>query len=123
MEKMVGELQKIFRFKDTTLAGDIVVVAAGQIVYALIDDISRDETKKDEWWHVTMHLLTVPPQKVTWTLREPQFTGKEIFTMGGAARFIKALDFTERKKPGGKEVKPKAAGKGRKKTPALRVVK
>lgn len=123
MEKVVGELQKIFRFKDTTIAGDIIVVAAEQILYALVDDISPDETKKGEWWHVTMHLLAVPPQKVTWTLREPQFTGKEIFTMGGAARYIKALDFTEGKKAAAKEAKPKGAGKGKKKRPTLRVVK
>lgn len=123
MEKIVGELKKIFHFKDITLVGDIVVVAAEQIMYALVDDISPDETKKGEWWHVTMHLLAVPPQKVTWTLREPQFTGKEVFTMGGAPRYIKALDFTEGKKPVAKAAKPKVAGKGRKKSPTLRVIK
>jgi len=35
---------------------------------------------------------TVPPQPVTWTLRPPQFTGQEIFTMGGDPRFLKAVD-------------------------------
>jgi hypothetical protein len=40
-----------------------------------------------------MQLLTVPPKQVVWTLREPQFTGQEIFTMGGEKRFVKAVAF------------------------------
>jgi hypothetical protein len=106
-----------------TFEGDLVVVAAEQIMYALVKEISRDQTRKDEWWQVTMHLLTVPPQKVTWTLREPQFTGKEIFTMGGKPRFIKALDFSERKLPARKTPGPKGPGKAKKTGPSLRVVK
>ena len=94
MEKLAADLKKIMPFKDTTEPGDIVLIAAREpemLVYALVGEILRDETRKDEWWHVNLHILTVPPQTVVWTLREPQFTGKEPFTMGGEGRFIKAV--------------------------------
>jgi hypothetical protein len=61
--------------------------------YALVTDIERDESRKNEWWHVNLTLLSLPPQKITWTLRTPQFTGMEVFTMGGEQRFVKAVDF------------------------------
>ncbi|MDP2106900.1 MAG: hypothetical protein Q8J76_12970, partial [Desulfobulbaceae bacterium] len=48
----------------------------------------------DEWWHLTLQILSLPPQQVVWTLRESQFTGKELFTMDGDGRFVKALDFS-----------------------------
>lgn len=96
MEQLVADLTKIMPFKDTTVAGDLVLVACENPVvvnYALVRSIERDTSRKDEWWHVEMQLLALPPQKVTWTLRTPQFTGGEIFTMGGDGRFIKAVDF------------------------------
>jgi hypothetical protein len=40
-----------------------------------------------------MQVLSVPPQPLTWTLRVEQFTGREIFTMGGELRFVKAVHF------------------------------
>ena len=61
-------------------------------LYALVTDITRDTTRKDEWWHLALTFLTVPPQEVTWTLRTAQMTGMEIFTMGGEERFIKAVN-------------------------------
>mgnify|MGYP001106668946 CR=1 FL=1 len=61
------------------------------LLYALVGDIVRDETRKEEWWQVTLHLLSIPMQTVLWTLRTPQFTGREIFTMGGEGRFIQAV--------------------------------
>lgn len=111
MDKIVAELKKICRFKDTTGAGDIVLIVAESphaILYGVVAEMTRDVTRKDEWWHVTMHLLAIPTQKVTWTLRTEQFTGQEIFTMGGEKRFIKAIDMGE---PGKKPVtkKKKAA--------------
>lgn len=106
MEKIVEDLKNIFTFKDTTEEGDIVLVVAEQLFYALVMDIARDEAKKDEWWHVTMQALLVPPQKMTWTLRTEQMTGMEIFTMGGEKRFIKAIDFKG----------PKSKEKGKEKT-------
>lgn len=119
MEQLVAELKKILPLQGTTVEGDIVVVAAKtpqMLVYARVGNIVRDQTRKAEWWHVTLHLLTIPLQTVTWTLRTPQFTGQEIFTMGGEGRFIQAVHFaaspaptssptpgerTENRRPGG----------------------
>lgn len=96
LEQAIAELEKIVPFKETAEVGDIVLVLAEAdqqptLIYALLTDIERDTTRKDEWWHVSMQLLSVPPQAVVWTLRTPQFTGQESFTMGGQGRFIKAV--------------------------------
>ncbi|PIE59685.1 MAG: hypothetical protein CSA32_02540 [Desulfobulbus propionicus] len=94
MEKLVSDLKKVLPFKAATNVGDIVFVASKKpqiMSYAVICSIERDDTRKEEWWHVTMQFLGVPLQKVTWTLRTPQFTGQEIFTMGGEGRFIQAI--------------------------------
>ncbi len=96
MEKLVDELKEHVHFKETTEVGDLVLLVAKEpqmLVYALVTGIERDSSRKDEWWHVHMQVLSVPPQPLTWTLRVEQFTGREIFTMGGEARFIKAVDF------------------------------
>jgi len=94
MEKLVAELQKILPFKETTREGDIVLLAAEEpqmLLYALVTDIERDNSRKDEWWHVRMQVFSVPLQSITWTLRREQFTGQEIFTMGGEQRFVQAV--------------------------------
>lgn len=95
MEKIIKDLKNIFTFKDDTNEGDIVLVVADQMFYALVTDITRDDAKKDEWWHVTLQALVVPPQQMVWTLRTEQLTGLEIFTMDGEKRFIKAIDFSK----------------------------
>ncbi|MFH1020562.1 MAG: hypothetical protein V1782_08160 [Pseudomonadota bacterium] len=122
IEKIITDLKNIFVFKDTTQVGDIVLIVAERIMYALVTGIERDYVKKDEWWQVNLQLLTIPPQKVAWTLRTPQFTGQEIFTMGGEERFVKAIDFG-----GGGELAPKNSGgqiePGKKKKPFLTVIK
>jgi hypothetical protein len=95
MEKLVAELQQIVPFKDTTDIGDLVLIVAKEpqmLVYALVTEISRDSSRKDEWWHLGLTFLTVPPQEITWTLRTAQMTGMEIFTMGGEERFVKAVN-------------------------------
>ena len=102
METLVSDLKKIVPFKDTVENGDIVLIAAKKpqmLVYALISDIVRDDTKKDEWWHVSMYVLSLPPKKVTWTLRTEQMSGLEIFTMDGEERFMKAVVFDMPKPP------------------------
>ncbi len=94
MEKLVEELRQLVPFQDTTDIGDIVLIVSKEpqmLVYALVTDISRDTSRKDEWWHVSFTFLAVPPQKMTWTLRTAQMTGMEIFTMGGEERFVKAV--------------------------------
>ncbi len=121
MEKLVDELKNLIKFRDTTNAGDIVLIVADNpqmLSYALVTDITRDTSKRDEWWHVTMQVLAIPPRKTTWTLRTPQMTGMEIFTMSGEKHFFKAVAFEDEfEKPVRKKEKTK------KKKPQLRVVK
>ncbi len=122
MDKLVEELKALVPFKETTDVGDIVLIAAVQpqmLVYARVCTIERDETRKEEWWHLGMDLLSVPPQHVTWTLRTPQFTGQETFTMGGEARFIKAVQFDNPAAP----VSPPPPKEEKKRPIPLRVVK
>jgi len=115
METLINDLKKLVPFKDTLAAGDIVLIAAKKpqmLVYALVADISRDETKRDEWWHVTMHILALPPTKATWTLRAPQMTGLEIFTMDGEERFMKAVSLDPKdRQPTKQKSKPEAGKK------------
>jgi len=121
MDKIVEDLKKLVPFKDTVAAGDIVLIAAKKpqmLVYALVREIARDDVKRDEWWHVSMHVLSLPPRMVTWTLRTPQMTGLEIFTMEGEERFMKAVDFGLKLHP----PRPEKQKKDEKKT-ALRRVK
>jgi len=109
MKKMVAELRKIIEFKATTEVGDIVLIAAknpDMLFYAVVRAIDRDESRRDEWWHVRMTILSVPPQSVVWTLRQPQMTGQEIFTMGGNERFMQAIAAFEEEAPPAKAVKP-----------------
>ncbi len=101
MHAFVNELKKLVPFKDTTEIGDIVLIAAKKpemLVYARVTDIERDTSRKDEWWHVHLAMLAIPIQNMTWTLRTPQMTGMEVFTMGGEERFVKAVDFESFKK-------------------------
>ena len=95
MEALVEELKKILTLKATTDIGDIIIMAVEKpqsLSYGLVTNIERDEHKKDEWWHVSLTLLSLPPKKITITLRTPQFTGEEIFTMGGEKHFMSAVD-------------------------------
>ena len=96
MDKIIKDLKKLVPFKDTIKTGDIVLIAARKpqmLVYAVVSSIVRDHAKRDEWWNVSMHILSLPPRKVTWILRREQMTGQEIFTMDGEQRFMKAVDF------------------------------
>ena len=97
MDKLINELKQVVNFKDSTDIGDLVLIVAKEpqisVFYALVTDIERDTSRKNEWWHISLTLLSLPPQEITWTLRTPQFTGMEVFTMGGEERFVKAVDF------------------------------
>jgi len=122
IEKIINDLKNIFVFKETTQVGDIVLIVAERIMYAMVTGIERDYAKKDEWWQVSFQLLTIPPRKIAWTLRTPQFTGQEVFTMGGEQRFVKAIDFFG----GGEEALKKSGGQigaGKKKKSFLTVIK
>jgi len=125
MEQLVAELKSIMPFKKTTTVGDIVIIAAKtpeMLVYAKVGEIIRDESRKEEWWQVTLHLLSIPLQTVVWTLRTAQFTGQEIFTMGGEGRFIQAVRFAETSSEALPAVRENQ-GKGKEKKTTLRVIK
>jgi hypothetical protein len=91
MEEIVEELRKRVEMKDTLEVGDVAIVAAEDpqmLAFAVVTDISRDVSRKAEWWHVSMQMLAVPLQSMTWTLRMEQMCGFEIFTMGGKKMFM-----------------------------------
>lgn len=121
MQKIVEELKQLVPFKDTTDIGDILLIVAKEpqmLVYAHVNDIERDVSRKDEWWHIHLTMLAIPLQKITWTLRTDQMTGKEIFTMGGEERFVKAVDFKDHANSGQPNIL-----KSKKKTSKLKRVK
>lgn len=94
MEKLLEELKAVIPFKAETDTGDIVLVVGQNpqmMMYGIVTSIERDPSKKDEWWNIGITFLSVPLQKVVWTLRTEQMTGKEIFTMGGEKRFFMAV--------------------------------
>lgn len=114
MEKIVEELKNIVSFKDTTEPGDIVLLVGKEpqmLVYAKVTKIERDFTRKDEWWQLHLSILSIPLQNMVWTLRTPQMTGMEIFTMGGEERFVKAVNFELPITPEEDKPKEKPAGK------------
>ncbi len=128
MEKLVAELKKLVEFKKDIDTGDIVLIAAENpqmLAFAVITDIVRDPTRKDPWWHVSMRMLTVPLQSVTWTLRTEQMCGREIFTMGGDKRFmapVRIMEGGKKKTASASPASNRGAAPG-KKGPGLRVVK
>jgi hypothetical protein len=62
-------------------AGEVVLIhcRGDPTVYARIESINPDV--KPGWYQVHLLLLTIPPQEVTWILREAYIDG-EVFTMG-----------------------------------------
>ena len=62
--------------------GDVVLIYQedNPTVFARVEDI-RPDMKKD-WYHITMLLLIIPTQTVTWILKDVYIDGDE-FTMGG----------------------------------------
>lgn len=118
LQELVQELKKLVAFKDNTVPGDLVLIAADNprmLVYAIVEAIEPDPGRRDPWWHLSLQLLTVPPQAIVWTLREPQFTGQEVFTMGGDERFMQAVQLTRPpadEGSGGPPATNKAKGRG-----------
>lgn len=119
IEKVVADLKKMFALKNDTREGDVLLVVSDRIFFAVVTSIERDQAKRDEWWHVGLQLLLLPPRNTTWTLRTPQFTGQEIFTMGGEPHFIAAIDFWA----GGGKAPTGSEKPAKRKKPALRVIK
>ncbi|PID75341.1 MAG: hypothetical protein CSB23_03780 [Deltaproteobacteria bacterium] len=122
MQKIIDELRQAILLKEHTEIGDTILIlsrpdnAPGpQLVYAHVDDIERDTSRRDEWWHLHISILAMPLQKTILTLRSEQMSGKEIFTIRGEEHFIQAIDFAgnspkkervqTRKKPTGSRLK------------------
>lgn len=101
-----------------TRSGDIVLIHhKGQPVsYARVENILADA--KAGWWQVMLMFLQVPPQTVTWILRDEYVDGAE-FTMGGDAMRLERVapavglhpDPPEPPKPADEGGQPKTAGK------------
>jgi len=83
--------------------GDLVLVYYQDqpAVYARIEYIEPD-FKKD-WYQVTLQLLTIPSQTVTWILRDSYISGAP-FTMGGKPMHLEEVKRITR--PERKEDKP-----------------
>ena len=75
---------------DMNREGDLVLIyyEDNPAVYARIDSVEPD-TKKN-WYQVTILLLTVPAQTVTWILREEYINGAQ-FTMGGRSMRLESV--------------------------------
>ena len=73
------------------IEGDVVLVHLKDqpAMYARIETIEPD-IKKD-WYQVTLLFLTIPPQTVTWILREEYINGAP-FTMGGNSMMLKGVE-------------------------------
>lgn len=124
MDELIQELKQLLSFKDSTTEGDIVILASAEpkmLAYAIVSAIEPDPQRKKAWWNVTMQVLTLPPSTVVWTLREPQFTGQEIFTFNGVEHFMKAIQFEDSpKRPASEDTEDDTSTPTRSK---LRVIK
>ena len=95
------------------IEGDVVLIYHQEqpTVFARIEYIEPD-IKKD-WYHVTLLLLTIPTQTVTWILRD-QYIDGEVFTMGGKAmrlEEVKKVKIREGKQSSSQEQTKDASGK------------
>lgn len=96
--------------------GDVVLIHYQDkpMAYARIEGISPD-VKKD-WYQVTLLLLTIPAQPVTWILREEYINGAS-FTMGGQSMRLEKVKKAvpgERPKDNGRPQGPKPTEKASK---------
>ena len=73
------------------IEGDLVLIYYKDEpgVYARIERIEPD-VKKD-WYQVTLILLTIPHQVITWILREEYING-QVFTMGGNSMRMEKIE-------------------------------
>jgi hypothetical protein len=93
--------------------GDLVLIYFQDqpAVFARIESIESDFKKG--WYQVTLLLLTIPPQAVTWILRESYVDGAP-FTMGGRPIRLESVKKVEAKRElekAGKSEENKGNGK------------
>ncbi|MFP4309477.1 MAG: hypothetical protein ACLFRG_07420 [Desulfococcaceae bacterium] len=70
---------------------DIVLIYMedNPVGFARIEDIQADA--KPDWYHVDLLLLQIPPQPVTWILRNAYINGDE-FTMNGTRMRLELVE-------------------------------
>ncbi len=83
--------------RNMNIEGDLVLIYYKDEpgVYARIERIEPD-VKKD-WYKVTLILLTIPHQVITWILREEYING-QVFTMGGNSMRMEKIERLDVKK-------------------------
>jgi hypothetical protein len=81
----------------TNREGDVVLIHYQDqpVAYARIEGVNPDI--KRDWYQVTLLLLTIPAQSVTWILKDEYINGAS-FTMGGQSM---RLEKVKRVFPGG----------------------
>ena len=95
------------------LEGDVILVyyEEAPAVFARIEGIEPDVKKG--WYQITLQLLTLPTQVVTWILRDEYLRGAP-FTMGGRAmrlEEVKKVSVGKAEKVMGDEDGKKSSGK------------
>ena len=73
--------------------GDVVLIyhEKNPMAFARVEDISPDIKKN--WYHISLLLLTIPTQLVTWILKDVYINGEE-FTMGGKSMRLEEVKKT-----------------------------
>jgi len=101
MKQLIKQVKSIVTQAKSAEQGSTVLVFFGEdssLMWGIIREFVRDETKKDDWFHVTIDMLSMPPRRVVWTLRVPQINGSEEFTMQGNPRYILPVAMSASKK-------------------------
>jgi hypothetical protein len=99
-----------------TVEGDVVLIYRQErpTVFARVEHIEPD-VKKD-WYHITLLLLTLPTQPVTWILRDAYIEG-ESFTMNGVPMRLELVPKTSIKEESQEPPEKQEAKKEAKKEP------
>lgn len=85
--------------------------------YARIEEILPDS--KPDWYHVKLLMLQIPPQLVTWILRDVYIDGAEYTMNGKRMRLEKVIvpeepgPAAEKEKEDGEAISPKESGKAK----------
>jgi hypothetical protein len=94
----VVKKNKIWKNLNMPVENDLVLIYLEDqpLSFARIEDISADS--KPDWYHVKLLLLQVPPQIVTWILRDVYINGDE-FTMNGKRLRMEMVVVPEESEP------------------------
>lgn len=93
---------------------DIVLIyfENNPIVFARIESILSDI--RPDWYHVKLLMLQLPPQPVTWILRNAYINGEEFTMNGKRIRMELVVCPEDRERPEDREEeKPKREGSGK----------